>query len=152
MHPIPAVVRTRPVRSVDGATPGQSPPRRSRFAMRKIAAIAAIVIGAGMLVVPVATKLWSRTDGAEVTFDTMRPLVSDQGLALAHRNFGVVQAGGTQFLAGVEPATAKQFGVSGAELNASLATNYPDIARGAKSIPGYLNFVGPTIDSLDAGQ
>lgn len=120
--------------------------------MRKVVAVAAIVIGVGMLIVPFATSLWSRTDGAEVTFDTMRPLVSEEGIALAHKNFGTVEAGGTQFLEEVKPATAKQFGVSDARLDAVLAQNYPAISKGAQAIPGYLEFVGPTIDSLDAGR
>jgi hypothetical protein len=120
--------------------------------MRRIVAIAAIAIGVGLLVVPVATHLWSRTDGAEVTFDTMRPLVSEEGIALAHENFGIVQAGGTQFLDEVKPATAKRFGVSATRLDAVLAEDYPAISKGGGAIPGYLQFVGPTIDSLDAGR
>lgn len=118
--------------------------------MRRIVAVVAIVIGIGMLAVPFTTKLWDRTDGAEVTFDAMRGFVSEDGIALARQNFGTVKAGGTQFLQEVRPALAKQLGLSPAQFDRLVAQRYPDIARGAQSIPEYLQFVGPNIDALDA--
>jgi hypothetical protein len=118
--------------------------------MRRIAAIVAIVIGVGMLAVPFATKLWDRTDGAEVTFDAMRGLVSQNGIALARQNFGTVKSGGTEFLNDARPALAKELGLTPAQFDRLLAQRYPDIARGARGIPEYLQFVGPTVDALDA--
>jgi hypothetical protein len=118
--------------------------------MRRIAAITAVVLGIGMLAVPFATDLWNRTDGAEVTFDAMRGLVSKDGIASARRDFGTVKDGGTQFLTQVRPGLARQLGLNQAQFDALVAQRYPDIARGAQQIPGYLQFVGPTIDALDA--
>ena len=103
-----------------------------------------------MVAVPIATDLWDRTDGAEVTFDAMRGFVSEDGIALARQNFGTVKAGGTEFLAQARPALAQQLGVTPARFDRFLAERHPDVARGAKEIPSYLQFVGPNIDALDA--
>jgi hypothetical protein len=111
--------------------------------MRRPLAVLAVALGVGLIAVPIATSLWSRTDGAENTFDVMRDFVSEPGIALARQNFGTVNAGGTEFLEKGVPFLDAQ--------NVDLA-RYPDIAAGAEKIPGYLSFVGPTIDALDANR
>lgn len=120
--------------------------------MRRRIAVVAIVTGVGLAVTPFATSLFNRTSGTERTFDVMRPLVSPPGLALAHRNFGIVDAGGRQFAGEVVPALAKRLGMSGPEFDRFVAAQFPDVAVGLREIPGYLTFVGPTIDALDANR
>jgi hypothetical protein len=120
--------------------------------MRKTVAVAAIVGGVFLVAVPFATHLFDRTRGAENTFQTMRGLVSEPGIALARRDFGTVKAGGEQFLNDAVPGIAKQLGTTPAKLDAQLQRQFPDVATGAKRIPAYLQFVGPTIDALDADR
>ena len=120
--------------------------------MRRLVAVLAIATGIALFVVPFATSLFERTRGAEATFDAMRGLVSKPGIALARRNFGIVKAGGEQFLNRAVPGLERRLGLSDAEFQALLAKDFPRVARGAQQIPGYLQFVGPTIDALDANR
>src|SRR3954451_21140651 len=120
--------------------------------MRRIVPIAAIVSGLFLVAVPFATDLFDRTRGAERTFDTMRELVSEPGIAVARRNFGTVKAGGEQFLGEAVPGLVHRLGTTPEALQAQLKTQFPDIATGAERIPQYLQFVGPTIDALDANR
>ena len=118
--------------------------------MRKVVAIAAIVSGLFLVAIPFATDLFDRTRGAERTFDTMRGLVSEPGIAIARRNYGTVEAGGKQFIDEAVPGLAHRLGTTPAAFRARLKREYPDIATGAERIPSYLAFVGPTVDALDS--
>jgi hypothetical protein len=120
--------------------------------MHRVVAIVSIACGLGLIAVPFATSLFDRTRGAERTFDAMRETVSEPGIAVARRNFGVVRAGGTEFLDKAVPRLAARLDMTPDEFQALLASDFPRVARGAQSIPGYLQFVGPTIDALDANR
>src|SRR3954447_6241795 len=120
--------------------------------MRRIIAVVAIVGGLFLVAVPFATDLFDRTRGAERTFDTMRGLVSEPGIAVARRNFGTVKAGGDEFLGRAVPGLAHRLGVSPATLQAQIKRDFPDVAVGAERIPSYLRFVGPTVNALDANR
>jgi len=117
--------------------------------MRRIARLAAVAIGLFLLAVPFATDLFDRTRGADRTFEAMHDFVSEPGIAVARRNFGTVSAGGAEFNGKLLPGLARQLDVSPARLKAQLVSDYPDVAKGSENIPGYLEFVGPTIDALD---
>jgi hypothetical protein len=120
--------------------------------MRRVVAVAAIVAGLGLIAVPFATSLFDRTRGAERTFDAMRGTVSESGIAVARRDFGVVTAAGDELLNVVVPALARRLDMTPQEFQALLASDFPKIARAAEKIPGYIAFVGPTIDALDANR
>src|SRR3954447_26233508 len=120
--------------------------------MRKVVAVAAIVGGLFLVAVPFATDLFDRTRGAERTFDTMRGLVSEPGIAVARRNFGTVKAGGDEFLGEALPGLAHRLGTTPEGLTVQIKRDFPDVATGAERIPSYLAFVGPTVDALDANR
>jgi hypothetical protein len=120
--------------------------------MRRFVAVAAIVGGLLLVAVPFATDLFDRTGGAERTFDTMRGLVSEPGIAVARRNFGTVKAGGEEFAGKAIPGLAHRLGTTPAALQAEIRRDFPDVATGAERLPQYLQFVGPTIDALDANR
>ena len=120
--------------------------------MRRTVAVVAIATGLFLVAVPFATDLFDRTRGADRTFDAMRDTVSEPGIALARRNFGTVAAAGRELSAEAVPGLARRLGLTTAEFEQFLAREYPDVARGLERIPGYLTFVGPTIDALDAGR
>jgi hypothetical protein len=120
--------------------------------MRRIAGAAAIAAGLFLLAVPFATDLFDRTRGADRTFDAMRDTISEPGIALARRNFGTVEAGGKELLGEAIPGLARRLGLSSEEFTAQIRRDYPDVARATGNLPGYLTFVGPTIDALDANR
>ncbi|HEV2813057.1 MAG TPA: hypothetical protein VGW10_07390, partial [Solirubrobacteraceae bacterium] len=120
--------------------------------MRRVVAVASIACGLALIAVPFATSLFERTRGAERTFDAMRETVSEPGIAQARRNFGVVSAAGAEVRSELVPGLARRLGIGERDLLALLANDFPDIARGVERIPAYLEFVGPTIDALDANR
>jgi hypothetical protein len=120
--------------------------------MRRAVGIVSILVGLALIVTPFATKMFERTRGAEVTFNAMRGLVSEEGIAIARRNYGITKAGGEQFVNEAEPGLAKRLDLSSEEFQALLQRDFPRIARGAERLPTYLGFVGPTIVALDANR
>ena len=120
--------------------------------MRRFAAVVAMVAGLFFIVVPFATSLFDRTEGAEATFDAMRGFVSEPGIYVAKRNYRTVKAGGEQFLNKAVPGLTRRLDLTPKEFNRLLERDFPRVARGAEAIPGYLEFVGPTIVALDTNR
>jgi len=120
--------------------------------MRRIVGVAAIAAGLFLIAVPFATDLFDRTRGAEHTFDAMHDFVSEPGIAVARRNFGTVAAAGRELNGELIPGLARRLDVTPERFKAQIAREYPDIATASERIPGYLMFVGPTIDALDENR
>ena len=120
--------------------------------MRRIAGLAAVATGLFLFAVPFATDLFDRTRGADRTFAAMHDFVSEPGIALARRNFGTVSAAGGQLNGELIPGLARRLGVTPERFKAQIAKEYPDVATASERIPGYLMFVGPTIDALDENR
>ena len=120
--------------------------------MRRLVGIAAIAAGLFLFAVPFATDLFDRTRGADRTFEAMHDFVSEPGIALARRNFGTVSAAGEELNGELIPGLARRLDVTPDEFKEQIGREYPDIATASERIPGYLMFVGPTIDALDENR
>ena len=120
--------------------------------MRRIVGVATIAVGLFLVAVPFATDLFDRTRGADRTFEAMHDFVSEPGIAVARRNFGTVSAAGAELNGELIPGLARRLDVTPEQFKAQIGREYPDIATAAERIPGYLMFVGPTIDALDENR
>jgi hypothetical protein len=120
--------------------------------MRRIVGVATIAVGLFLIAVPFATDLFDRTRGAERTFEAMHDFVSEPGIALARRNFGTVSAAGRELNGELIPGLARRVGETPERFKAQITRDYPDVATASERIPGYLMFVGPTIDALDENR
>jgi hypothetical protein len=120
--------------------------------MRRFVGAATIAVGLFLIAVPFATDLFDRTRGADRTFDAMHDFVSEPGIALARRNFGTVAAAGQELNGELIPGLGRRLDVTPERFKAQIGRDYPDVATASERIPGYLMFVGPTIDALDEGR
>ena len=120
--------------------------------MRRFVGVATIAVGLFLIAVPFATDLFDRTRGAERTFEAMHDFVSEPGIELARRNFGTVAPAGRELNGELIPGLARRLDVTPEQFKTQIAREYPDIATASERIPGYLMFVGPTIDALDENR
>ena len=122
--------------------------------MRRIVGVAAIAAGLFLVAVPIATDLFDRTRGAERTFEAMHDLICSPSRALplpaatSARSPQPARSSNGELI----PGLAGRLDVTPEQFKALIARRYPDVATASERIPGYLMFVGPTIDALDENR
>ena len=120
--------------------------------MRRVIAATAIVLGAGMLLVPPALSLFSRTSAAEKLTDDIRPAMTDRALAQTRAEFDTGRAALGQFADQGVPRMAADLGQSPAQFRASIDAQFPDVAGGIRQLPAITTFVDGAINLFDANR
>jgi len=118
--------------------------------MRRITAVIVIAIGLGLIVVPFALSLFSRTRSAEQVTDRFRHMMSAEGLVELRTDFETVRGTGEELIQDLIPRLAVEFGMSEVELRRLIEEQFPAVATGVREVPAVLDFVDPVIDTLEA--
>ena len=120
--------------------------------MRRFIAVTAIVLGAGMMLVPPVLSLFSRTSAAEKLTDDIRPAMTDSALTRTRAEFDAGRAALTAFVDQGIPRMAADLGQSSAQYRASIDSQYPDVAAGIRQLPAMTTFVDGAINLFDANR
>lgn len=118
--------------------------------MRRITGVIAIALGVGLIAVPFALSLFSRTAAAERVTDRFRHMMSEEGLVELRTDFETVRGTGEELIGSLLPRLADDLGMSEDELSEFLQAEFPATATGVAEVPGVLTFVDPVIDTLEA--
>jgi hypothetical protein len=113
-------------------------------------ALCAVVFGVGLIVSTFALSLWRDAPAGERVTDRFRLTLSTRGLSDLSANFGALDAFGTQFIDETRPALARRLGMTRAQFDRLLATDYPSTAAAVHEVPPALAFVRPVIPRLEA--
>jgi hypothetical protein len=98
--------------------------------VRRIAGIAAIVVGLELIALPFALSLFSRTESAGKLTDSVRPAMSKEFLVKVKGAFREVMTGVDELATKLMPAVAQRLGQTPEEFAASTAATYPAVAKG----------------------
>jgi hypothetical protein len=113
--------------------------------MRRVAASAAVIVGAGLIVAVFALQLFPRARAGELLTDNFRETMSDQGLEALQTNFATIGAFTTQLGKEAMPSFQRRLRMRDAQFRRFVRTNAPSVAVGLKEIPPAAAFVGPVI-------
>jgi hypothetical protein len=116
--------------------------------MRRVAASAAVIVGAGLIVSVFALQLFPRAQAGERLTDNFREAMSDQSLEALQTNFATIGAFTTQLGKEAMPSFQQRLGMSDAEFRRFVRSNAPAVAAGLKEIPPAAAFVGPVIPRI----
>ena len=109
--------------------------------MRRLLAIAAIVVGVGLIVEPLALKLFPRAAAGHRVLDRFRPTMSRAGLSALQRNFATVGAFTDELISRGEPVLAGRLKLGATQFDAYVSSNFPAVSRGLREIPPAAAFV-----------
>lgn len=96
--------------------------------------IAAVVIGAAMIIGTLALSLPSKTAGVNRLTNTLRPAFTTKGESEERTGFDQLQAMATQLQKQVAPALSKDLHLSAKQFDAFLAKNDPAVATGVSRL------------------
>jgi hypothetical protein len=120
--------------------------------VRKLVAIAAIVVGLGLVVVDLSYSFFARANGGEHITDRFRSTMSTEGLAALDQNFATIKGLGNEFINEAAPAFAKELGMSDAEFAAFVKQNFPATGQALTAVPPAIALVDPVIPKLKASH
>jgi hypothetical protein len=109
--------------------------------------VAAMAVGAVMVIGTLALSLPSKTAGVKRLTDTMRPAFSTSGIAQARSDLSEVQAMAAQLQSQVSPALSQELHLTPTQFSAFLGKNFPAVATGVSQLGTIL----PRFDGLVAG-
>jgi hypothetical protein len=115
--------------------------------MRRALTLLAIAVGIGLIIEPLALKLFPRAAAGQRVTDRFRSTMSLTGLAALQANFNTMGAFTNQLI-GSAPRLTRQLGMTGDEFDAYIQSNFPAVATGIREIPPAAAFVGPVIPKL----
>ena len=115
----------------------------------RIAHIAAVAVGTGLIVMTLALGLFGRAASGEKVTDAFRGTLGDRGVARLKGDYGEIRGLGTGFVGQALPALPAQLGVTRAQLDEKLARDFPATTRAARDVPGAIALVDPVIPRLD---
>ena len=120
--------------------------------MRRVVAATAIVLGAGMIVVPSVLSLFSRSAAAEKLTDDIRPAMTDTALAKTRAEFDTGRAALTDFVDHGIPRMAADLGQTTEQFRASIDSRFPDVATGMQQLPAMAGAVDGAINLFDENR
>jgi disulfide bond formation protein DsbB len=126
--------------------------RREEARVRRMAAIAACVIGIGLVIAPFAFRLFERGDAGERVVNRFEQTMSTAGLAALQTNFKAIGDFEQQLTDRAFPLFASQLGMSQGEFSSYVRDRFPAIQAGIEQIPPTAAFVGPVIPEIVADQ
>jgi hypothetical protein len=121
-------------------------------ATRRYAAIAAIVLGLGLIVVTPALSLFSGAPAGERILNRFTPVLSRGGIAQLRHDFANVEAMSNQFFGTTVPDLRRQLGMTPRQFDTYVAIHYPAVATAARDIPPAVKFVAPTIPLISGSH
>jgi hypothetical protein len=106
-------------------------------AVRALATVA-VVIGAVLVIVPLATSLPAKATAVNHLVAVFRPILTPPGPAKTAKYVADMSAMGTSFTQQALPGLAKELHMSVPQLQQGLATQYPAVGKGLQQLPAIL--------------
>ncbi len=128
------------------------PTGRTRGMVKRIALGAMVVIGAFLIVFPLATNLPGKSSATGEMMTAFRPQMATTALAQGVTDGQVMAAMGQQLNTQMLPALAAQLHMTPAQLSAFLASNYPAVGKGLAEFGTILPFFGNLNATMQAQQ
>ncbi|HXA29466.1 MAG TPA: hypothetical protein VN193_12070 [Candidatus Angelobacter sp.] len=111
-----------------------------------------MLIGAFLIVLPVATSLPSKSDASGSMMTAFRPQMTDAALAQGRADQQTMAAMGDQLNNAMIPALAAQMQMTPQQLSSYLAANFPATGKGMAALPSMLPFFTNLQDTMQAQQ
>lgn len=118
----------------------------------RAASLALAVIGAFLIVLPLATGLPGKSDASGRLMTAFRPAMTTTALAQAAADQQIVTTTAGQLSSTVLPALAAQLHVTPAQLSAQLAAGSPAFAKGMSDLPAISTGFGGLLATMQAQQ
>ncbi len=125
---------------------------RAHGAVKRIALGAMVVIGAFLIVFPLATNLPGKSSATGDMMTAFRPQMATTALAQGVTDGQVMAAMGQQLNTQMLPALAAQLHMTPTQLSAFLASNYPAVGKGLAEFGTILPFFGNLNATMQAQQ
>ncbi|MDQ2959486.1 MAG: hypothetical protein M3R48_00325 [Candidatus Dormibacteraeota bacterium] len=123
---------------------------QGRLARAVLAALA--VIGAFLIVLPMATGLPGKSAATANMMTAFRPVMSDAALAQGQADQQTMAAMAQQLNTGMIPGLAAQMHMTPQQLSAYLGTNFPAVGKGMTEFGTILPFFGNLQTTMQAQQ
>jgi hypothetical protein len=124
----------------------------TRGLVQRIALVAMVVIGAFLIVLPLATRLPSKSAATGDMMTAFRPQMTDAALAQGAADGQTMAAMGQQLNTGMIPALAQQMKMTPDQMSAYLGTNFPAVGKGMAEFNTILPFFGNLQATMQAQQ
>lgn len=119
---------------------------------RRMAAVLMIVVGAAFVAVTLVANLYRVGPAFDRLTDGFRPIMTEQSIQTAHADIAKLSAAGNEIQGKLMPALAQQLQLTPAELNAMMAKQYPDVAKGLQAVPVITPQFTALVDDLDGNR
>jgi hypothetical protein len=120
--------------------------------MRRAVAVLAIVVGVGLIALPVVESLFSRTQAGQRVLDRFRQMTSDDGFAQLTNDVGEAKASGKEVLTEFIPTFSRELGLTEAQLSAYVEENFPTVADGFQQTPAATVFITGFVSTIDENR
>ena len=124
----------------------------TRGAVQRIALGAMVVIGAFLIVLPLATNLPAKSAATGNMMTAFRPQMTTAALTQGSSDMQTMAAMGQQLNSAMLPALAQQMHMTPDQLSAYLATNYPAVGKGLAQFGSILPNFGNLQATMQAQQ
>lgn len=118
-------------------------------APRRVAAGLVVLIGAAMLVLTFANNLFKVGPSFETLITDFRPHIQQEAVATARQDLSGLSAAGTELQTAMLPALAERMGMTPAQLQAYVGTQFPDVAAGMQQLPQITATFNGLVTTLD---
>lgn len=124
----------------------------TRRLVQRIALGAMVVIGAFMIVLPLATNLPGKSAASGDMMTAFRPQMSDAALAQGQADQRTMAAMGLQLNTAMLPALAGQMHMTSDQMSAYIASNFPAVGKGSAQFSAILTNFGNLQATMQAQQ
>lgn len=116
----------------------------------RAAPIAAVVVGALLIVVPLVLSLPSKAADADQMNENLKPVYTQELVTGAQQGLQVIGAMGTQMQEEMLPALGQQLGMDEAALQGFLGENLPATAGAMEAMPDAMGRFTTVVETFDA--
>ena len=120
--------------------------------LTRSALAAVVLIGAFLIVLPLATSLPGKSDASGVMMSAFRPQMTDAALAQGRVDQQTMTAMADQLNNAMIPAVAAQMHMTPAQLSEYLAANFPATGKGMAALPSMLPFFANLQNTMQGQQ
>jgi len=119
---------------------------------RRLTSWLVVVVGIGLITLGFARNLFSVGPAFEEMIDDFRPALNDEAIGALRADLQGLDAVAVEFGTAVAPAMASQLGMTPAEFDAYVATEFPAVAGGMAIVPHAVTGFSGLVDVLDQQQ
>lgn len=115
----------------------------------QVAAGLLVLIGAAFVAVTLTVNLFNVGPAFDRMTTDFRPIMTEQAIATDQQDLASLAAAGTEIQNSMLPALAQQLGMTPAQMQQMIGTNYPDVAAGMAALPEIIPSFSGLVTTLD---